>query len=293
MQSRRTTLLVPSVGLLGLLIAASVATQARAQAKPPTLDLSPTAAAAMLIEEASLPHASSPTFRTSGDRAPDPTLEVEFPGLEHRADGSYRFRGKGFTAIIAPDGQVRMRDTFFGFSKQMKPLAAPGKDLLAEPQGARFAVTPPWLSLQFDIDLLGYLESKLGNDLHTSEKRWFMEGTRAMRERLEANTARQALRHALHRIWSDFGLTFSARKKETFEVWNQTTHDEQGAQTRHVVEEFVREKCPAQSACAYDQKELDRLNAKRRPQALFAPYVASAQAPEPLNVGPAASEQEP
>jgi hypothetical protein len=199
--------------------------------------------------------------------------ELELPGLERRSDGSYRFQGANFRATISKDGQVTFRDSYVGFSRRMTPLPAPPADKEATPSGARYERSPPWLALQFRIDLHAYLEKRLGNDPYLSERRWFMERTRGLREALSVRALAVSVRSTLLKIWSDAGLSLAARKRETFELWNRTSADESGQFARDAVEAFVRERCPAGSSCAFRPQELKDLNERRAHGEAFSPYV--------------------
>jgi hypothetical protein len=251
-------------------------------------DLSPTAAAHTLESPTLVPPPSGPslgsraeppasTTRAASASAADETREpdveeIELPGLERGSDGSYRFQGTNFRASISRDGQVTFRDTYVGFSRRMTPLPAPPRDRETTPDGAQYARSTPWLALQFRIDLYAWLEKRLGNDPYLSERRWFMERTRVLRESLANRALSRSLRTALLRIWSDAGLSLAARKQETFELWNHTSVDESGDVARAAVENFVRERCPVNSSCEFRPGELERFNDKRAHARAFAPY---------------------
>ncbi|HEX5660954.1 MAG TPA: hypothetical protein VFX59_27365 [Polyangiales bacterium] len=102
------------------------------------------------------------------DTRPDPTLKP-------RAGGGYTFRGNGFSALIATDGSVHMVDNFRDASWIFRPSA--GEDGLAA--GFKF------FSVKFDI--FKRLDRALGNDPFQSERRWFLDRTRTLREDMAAH----------------------------------------------------------------------------------------------------------
>jgi hypothetical protein len=261
------------LALASLCMLGSAAENARAQGTRPVPDLSPTAAAHTLESEdvGALVEAHSSRAAPSRDPLPEP----ELPGLERHGDGSYRFRGLNFSAVIAKDGQVKFRDFYIGFSRGMKPLPSQSPDLSASAEGARVPVSGPWLSLQFHLDLYGYLESKLGNDPHLAERRWFMERTRELRETLAERALVDTLRGNLLRIWNQARLSLTERKRETFELWSNAPRGKDGDAIRQLVEAFVRERCPVGTASAFRKSELKRFNQGRTPEASFAPYRSS------------------
>lgn len=266
----RTPLLLASMAMNAV---SSLEARAQPLAKP---DLSPTAAAYTIeAPPAVLPQASS-AKPAHADAAGVATLreieDPELPGLVRKADGSYRFQGTNFSAVIAKDGQVAFRDSYFGFARKMTPLAPPPADREATPSGANYQRSTPWLALQLRIDLYGYIQSRLGNDPYLSERRWFMERTRDLRESLSERSLTQSLRAVLLKLWSDAGLSLAARKRETFELWNHTNDDEGGRAARELVLEFIRERCPAQSSCEFRAPDLKRFNDARLPKEAFSPY---------------------
>ncbi len=283
--------------LLGTIAAwalVAVDTHAQVLAQP---DLSPTAAAQTIEAPPLVPPQASSTQLVQKTTIGSVNLrdieDPELPGLVRKSDGSYRFQGRNISAVISKDGQVTFRDSYLGFTRKMTPMAPPPRDLEATPNGANYQRSTPWLALQLRIDLYGYIESRLGNDPYLSERRWFMERTRDLRESLSERSLIQSLRSTLLKIWSDAGLSLATRKRETFELWNQTNNDDDGRTAREMVLTFVRERCPAHSSCEFRAADLKRFNDMRRPQEAFAPYgVAREQAATTRSV-PAANQANP
>lgn len=97
------------------------------------------------------------------DRRPDPELKP-------RAGGGYSYRAHGFSVLIDPDGSVHMLDRDRAASWIFRPAAG----LDGELAGFRF--------FQTVFDSYRRLDRAFGNDPYLSERRWFMERTRALRE---------------------------------------------------------------------------------------------------------------
>jgi hypothetical protein len=197
---------------------------------------------------------------------------IELRGLERRADGSYHYRGDSFVATIARNGDVQFRDIFFDFPTwRPEPSANPNPDALPST-----SLLPPAESLRlfpFKMNLLAWLEKKLGNDPYLSERRSFMAQTRALRESLAERAEHAKLSSALAHVWTSAELSLAERKRETFEIWNESAPGEAGQAVRERVLAFIRERCPEGAACAFQPSELDELNKQRKHAEAFAPYA--------------------
>jgi hypothetical protein len=251
----------------------------------PAPDVSPHAAALTVLHaegggagdaRAAQAARSASTRAASSQAEAKLTVTADVPGLEHLRDGSYRYHGANFTALISAEGLVQFRDKYFGFSKRMRPLTPVSGDGL---RGAAGLVppTPPAVAVQFKMDLYAWVEHKLGNDPYLSERRWFLERTRELREELASSQGEDALMQALLHIWSDASLSVQQRKQNTFDLWDQTAQDERGEKVRAEISAFIRERCPEDSACAYGALELQRLNRHRSVLEPFAPYAPQAE----------------
>jgi hypothetical protein len=114
----------------------------------------------------------------------DAARKVELPNepkLEPQPDGSFLYEGNGFDAKIAKDGSLEMNDQhrrsrwkFEGHTGENGTLA-----------GARIFETK--------FDIFKHMDRKRGNDPYQSERRWFLEHTRALRERLSNEHDRQPI----------------------------------------------------------------------------------------------------
>jgi hypothetical protein len=102
------------------------------------------------------------------DTAPDPVLHP-------RSGGGYSYRGNGFVAVIEADGSVHMADNFRDAKFIFRPSA--GEDGLAA--GFKFFATK--------FDIYKRIDRALGNDPFQSERRWFLDRTRDLRESMAAH----------------------------------------------------------------------------------------------------------
>jgi len=148
----------------------------------PEPNISPATAAQTMVATATLPSEGESATPSGGPPpvAPSPArtasnsartrLQViaDVPGLEPLSNGGYRYEGRGISATIAPDGQVKIHDKFFRVARTMTPLPRPNRDDIGIKYGAgngsQWPVTSPWLSLQFNSDAQGWIEHKVGND---------------------------------------------------------------------------------------------------------------------------------
>jgi hypothetical protein len=93
--------------------------------------------------------------------------------LTPRPAGGYAYKGRGFDATIDADGSVHMKDTFVSLGLPFKARTAP--------DGTSWTFT----FLEFKFDPYSWLDRKIGkNDPYRSERVWFLERTRELRERL-------------------------------------------------------------------------------------------------------------
>ncbi|HKP56582.1 MAG TPA: hypothetical protein VJV78_07680 [Polyangiales bacterium] len=180
------------------------------------------------------------------------------PVLHREADGGYRFNGHVFTAKIEPDGQVRFAD-----------------DSVASLQGP--ATNGPGVGAKFD--LTDAIQRAMGDESYSAEKRWFLEQTAELREQLssaarakERAAGRRYLERELEGILLAHELDPAQKRARVFEVWQDCGDDADSADTRRLVEVFVRARMPEGSELGFSPAELARLNAARRGLRQFDPY---------------------
>jgi hypothetical protein len=144
----------------------------------------------------------------------------EPPSLQRHRDGTYRYRGQAFKAIIEKDGSVVFDDGYR--------------------QGA---------TLRFDITDLTM--RRRGEDPYRVEKNWFLEGTAEFRQELfERQRAKQTLlalrqlRRRLLHISEDGTLSDQQKSAHVIAMFQETADDEAGAAARGVIAEFVADRMP-------------------------------------------------
>jgi hypothetical protein len=213
-------------------------------------------------------YAQPSSVTETGEVRPDPLPPARItterggdePKLVLKANGTYTYKGQGFDATIERDGSVRMRDSFVQIGR---------------PFAVRRATNGQWFISFWEtrFDFLAWLEKKFGNDLYRSERRWFLEGTRDLREKLAIEHTARTSQTEVHALWSKPGLSFAERKRLTFTMWDESAEDEYGQVGRTAVEEFVRAECPEGSGRGFTPDELAAFNKKRKSREPFAPYT--------------------
>jgi hypothetical protein len=195
---------------------------------------------------------------------------ADAPGLVKQADGSYRFRGNSFDAVINRDGSLKMKDRFGSARSVFKYTKMPEDTSRKLNDNTNGTWSLSFLEAKYDI--FGWLDKKHSKDPYTAERRWFLEHTAALREQLAGRALVERTQHALLTIWSLAGIDFAERRRRTFALWDDSPEDSFGQRARDTVIKFVREHCPRDSGMGFPDTQLQTLNAKRRSKALFAPY---------------------
>ncbi|HJL41084.1 MAG TPA: hypothetical protein RMG48_07245 [Myxococcales bacterium LLY-WYZ-16_1] len=195
--------------------------------------------------------------------APDPGPRTERrirppKGLEPSGGGTFRFRHRGFEAVVSRDGTVTFR----------------GKGGVTVIEGA--------LGMAFDSTTM--LARLQGDDPHAADKIMFLKRTRRFRAELRRRSTNERLKRAVRQTKGRLAKIWEApeparlRRKKLFRIWDSciesgTPEQERaGAQIRASVEAFVRRELPAGSPDAYAPEELAHLNAERHSRARFEPY---------------------
>lgn len=94
------------------------------------------------------------------------------PVLKPKPGGGYLYVGNGFQATIESDGSVQMEDRFVHAKWKFEPAMGADGEL------AGFRI----FELRYDI--FAWLDRKMGNDPFRSERRWFLDHTRGLREEM-------------------------------------------------------------------------------------------------------------
>ena len=144
----------------------------------------------------------------------------EPPNLQRHRDGTYRYRGQAFKAIVEKDGSVVFDDGYR--------------------QGA---------TLRFDIT--DVMMRRRGEDPYRVEKNWFLEGTAEFRQELferwrakQALLALRKLRRRLLHIFENGTLSDQQKSARVIAMFQDTPDDQAGAAARGAIEEFVADRMP-------------------------------------------------
>jgi hypothetical protein len=144
----------------------------------------------------------------------------EPPNLQRHRDGTYRYRGQAFKAIVEKDGSVVFDD------------------------GYRQGTT-----LRFDIT--DVMMRRRGEDPYRVEKNWFLKGTAEFRQELferwrakQAILALRKLRRRLLNIFENGTLSDQQKSAGVIAMFQDTPDDQAGAAARGAIEEFVADRMP-------------------------------------------------
>jgi hypothetical protein len=255
----------------------------REPASTPQLDLSPLAAARSIVGLESGPSVPGAPPSAGGKRslhldlnrsilsaaqASRPARRDEAPVLTRQGDGSYAYESPSFEATIARDGTLHMDNKYGDVGLTFRPRR------LAD---GTYTID----ILRFGFDLTAIFEHWIGNDPYRSERKWFLDGTRELRNRLAEAAFKEhlakgriRLRRELDFIWNNKEYSIETKQRETFEVWDSCAEDEVGSFGRSEVQAYVEARCSLGSPCAFSAAELAALNAKRKSRAPFMPYRA-------------------
>ena len=228
--------------------------------------------------------------------------------LRDAGGGSYRSEQGPFTAKVAPDGSVTLKDR----RNLQLGLALPTPRSIASgvsrwyysdkgPDGQRgeralegevggstdagdrskTAIVPV---VRGGFDITDAFMRGKGNDPYASKKLAFLDSTRD--ERVQLGTAHRAqqlrqtaqiMRRNLDRLWQQVPDP-RARREALFELWDEAVETgdpsvvEAGRAARKLVLGFIRARLPAGGPDAYTADELAALNRRRQSKAPFAPY---------------------
>jgi hypothetical protein len=228
--------------------------------------------------------------------------------LRDAGGGSMRSDQGVFTAKVAPDGSVtlkdarnlqvrlalpRPRDVGNGISRWYHSDKGPdgqrGERTLEKSVGGSIdagdrsrSVVVPVVGGGFDVTD-AFMRRK-GQDPYASKKLAFLDSTRD--ERVQLGTAHRAqqlrrtteiVRQNLDRLWQRVADP-AGRRAALFELWDEVVETgepgvvEAGRAARRLVIGFIRARLPAGGPDAYTAEELTALNRRRQSKARFAPY---------------------
>jgi hypothetical protein len=212
--------------------------------------------------------------------------ETEEP-LPH--DLGYKER-RPLKAKIAPDGTVEF-ERVWGMDitdeqVQITDIEGDCFHWVCEEARAVPTIGVPMRMLQ-DFNDLALMAA--GDDPQAALKRRFLRDTEPLRDELAQKersshllSSGSKLSERLDEIWLDATLGPSDKRRLIFELWDEceelaegdegTLEDRFGRQARNGILAFVRRRMPRGSPTAYDEAELQRLNAARDSSERFEPY---------------------
>ncbi len=145
----------------------------------------------------------------------------EPPILQAHNDGTYRYRGTAFKAIVEKDGSVTFDDGY----RQSSTIS---------------------------FDMTDLMMRRRGEDPYRVEKNWFLEGTAKFRDELferwrakQTLLALRKLRGRLIRMSEDRTLSDEKKEARVLAMFHDTEDDHAGAAARRTIAEFVADEMPA------------------------------------------------
>jgi hypothetical protein len=202
---------------------------------PAKLDPKAAARSYFLLQQAALAEGSEGGEAEAGARANDTEAPNYFkgvgekhyltrrepPSLKPHKDGTYRYRGVAFKAIVEKDGSVTFDDGYR--------------------QGA---------TVRFDMTDM--LMRRRGEDPYRVEKNWFLKGTAEFRAELferwkEKQTvlALRKLRTRLYRLFADSTLSDDEKEARVIAMLRDTADDDVGAAARKTIAQFIATEMPS------------------------------------------------
>jgi hypothetical protein len=173
--------------------------------------------------------------------------------LSPQTDGSFRYHGHAFDAVIHRDGTVAFSDR-------------PGVDM-------------DWAHGSGSFDLTDAIMGSAGQDPYAAEREFFMEHAEATIARLEAAQREETAAHSLggvrtrcRTIWGDAAQPAAQRRRALFDLWDELADGDEGAPAREAIITFIRREIPASSPDSYTMIEVARMNANRQSAERFDPY---------------------
>lgn len=250
-----------------------------------------------------------PEFRNNLDAAPAGTLprpEIEPTGaLQPDGGGTYRSDEGVFTAKIAKDGSVDLKDSKNFRIRIANPTKIPkaiarwierddktpqdpervalnntrSNDQDTRPDHGR---SVPLVGGGFDVT--DAVMRRFGVDPYASRKLKYLDSTRdervAIGSKFRAEHLKRATEHVQHNLdslWSRTGDP-AARKQGLFELWDDCAETgepdvvEAGRAARALVIGAIRARFPASTEHAFTAQEIAAMNGRRQSNSAFAPY---------------------
>jgi len=207
------------------------------------------------------------------DRTPS---DVHTYKIQPVSDGTFRYEGRAFSAVIQPDGTVQFHTKHFAshtgtgdfltgaddgrnpktwpvwpvpLPTEFRPTLYDEREQLQKSFVPLIPVAEPIIiDPQVRYDLTDEWARAHGQEPYASERIAFMNDTFDLRMKLAAHWHSQALREALDAlpdrlqlIWNDPQLSPAERRQIIYLLWDETTDDGGGAAARKIIATFVDE----------------------------------------------------
>jgi hypothetical protein len=184
--------------------------------------------------------------------------------LRPDGEGGFRYQDSKFSARIARDGTVELRDE-------------PNVDFEGLKHG----------QASFSFDLNDLLAHARGEDPYQYDKQKFLHDTRELRDGLCEQDLKDRLKRSvwdlkrdLSALWANGGLSVKERRSRLFELWDSCAEEgdpeiqRASAMARATILGFIRERIPLGHPDGFSRTELLALNQRRHSRASFEPYAA-------------------
>ncbi len=246
-----------------------------------------------------------PTGRWDGRARPPDSFgpDIDSGQLERSGGGTHRSDQGTFTAKVAPDGSVALKDK----RNTQLQLGLPSKrdlgDLITswyedpdKPVGFLGKPTPvedriidrgnrvPTGGVIATFDVGDALMRGRGQDPYASRKLKFLDATRDQRVQIGSRHRQQQLAQApqlvqrnLERLWATV-TDPAARRTALCEIWDEVAETgsadlvDAGHAARLLIIGFIRARLPSDSPHAYPAADIAACNARKQSSAAFAPY---------------------
>lgn len=196
-------------------------------------------------------------------QAPPPDAPLE---IKCNAQQLCEFHGKALDAVIMPDGRFEITEKPNLPMPQLGMAMPNGRPTKPEDIQAERETT---LATQFKLPSVAAERARFLKETETLRR----EKADAYLKQVEADGAR-SFKTRMNQIWAAPAPTFEQKRRQLFELWEQTSPDELGARYRQLVVQYVRRNLPEHSEAGYPPAELSALNARRQGVDRFSPYAA-------------------
>jgi hypothetical protein len=203
------------------------------------------------------------------------------PRLRPKSDGSYVWKGEVLSAAIAADGTVKFKDpalfAFDGFAKPTDGAPTETEELGQGPGVTRAQRMQGGIVFRFDV--MDLLVSALNKENYSAERRWFLDQTAELRERMAmrhqlcGSSDQRPLRNYLATTIVHDAFDVTSVHDAIFTVFDACAGSAYGPAAVATIFAFIRTQLPQGTARAYAAADVAKLNEHRTGRVLFEPYA--------------------